>query len=75
VAACLLASCSTGPTAAQKKAVRSILTTTTTTTAPPTSTTTAPSSTTTQPGVAVPNVIGLKITAAHAALRGAGSRR
>ena len=72
MAACLLASCSTGPTAAQKKAVRSILTTTTTTTAPPTSTTTAPSSTTTQPGVAVPNVIGLKITAAHAALRGAG---
>jgi len=72
VAACLLASCSTGPTAAQKKAVRSILTTTTTTPAPPTSTTTAPSSTTTQPGVAVPNVIGLKITAAHAALRAAG---
>jgi len=70
IAAGLLASCSSGPTAAQKKAVRSILTTTTA--APPTTSTSAPSSTTTQPGVAVPNVIGLKITAAHAALRAAG---
>jgi hypothetical protein len=71
--ACLLTSCGGGPTAAQKKAVRAILrttTTTTTTTAPPT-TVTLPS-TTTQPGVVVPNVIGLKIAAAHTALRAAG---
>lgn len=77
VTACLLTSCSHGPTAAQKKAVRNILTTTstttttTTTTTPPT-TATSSSSTTTQPGVVVPNVIGLKITAAHTALRAAG---
>jgi hypothetical protein len=73
VTACLLTSCGGAPIAAQKKAIRNILTTTsstTTTTTPPT-TTTAPS-TTTQPGVVVPNVIGLKITAAHAALRTAG---
>jgi beta-lactam-binding protein with PASTA domain len=69
-AACLLASCSSGPTAAQKKAVRSILTTTTA--APPSTSTSTSSSTTTQPGVAVPNVIGLKIAAAHAALHAAG---
>jgi beta-lactam-binding protein with PASTA domain len=68
--ACLLASCGSGPTAAQRKAVRDILTTTTT---KPPPTTAAPSSTTTsQPGVAIPNVIGLKIAAARAALRAAG---
>jgi beta-lactam-binding protein with PASTA domain len=39
-------------------------TTTTTTTAPPTTTATAPPTTTSQPGVAVPDVIGLKIAAA-----------
>jgi hypothetical protein len=71
VAACLLAACSNAPTAAQKKAVRNILTTTTTTTTPPT-TSTSSSSTTTQPGVVVPNVIGSKIAAARATLRGAG---
>ena len=42
----------------------------TTTTAPPTTSTS--STATTQPGVAVPNVIGLKIAAARAALRAAG---
>jgi hypothetical protein len=66
LAACLLASCGNGPTTAQKKAVRDILTTTT---VPPTTST---STATTQPGVPVPNVIGLKIAAARAALRGAG---
>ena len=67
---CLLTSCDNAPTAAQKKAVRDILTTTTTTTPPTTST--SSSTTTTQPGVVVPNVIGLKIAAARAALRAAG---
>jgi beta-lactam-binding protein with PASTA domain len=67
--ACLLTSCSNGPTSAQKKAVRTVLTTTTTSTPPTTSTS---SSTSTQPGVAVPNVIGLKIAAARGALRAAG---
>ena len=65
VTACLLAACSNAPAATQKKAVRGILTTTTTTTPLTTSTTT-------QPGVVVPNVIGLKIAAARAALRAAG---
>ena len=70
---CLLTSCGNGPTAAQKKAIRDILTTTTTTT------TTTPTHDlhlvvdhTTQPGVVVPNVIGLKIAASRAALRAAG---
>jgi hypothetical protein len=69
--ACLLTSCGSAPSAAQKKAERNILTTTTstTTTAPPT---TATSPTTTQPSAVVPNVIGLKITAARTALRAAG---
>lgn len=70
LAACLLASCGNGPTAAQKKAVRDILTTTTATTVPPTTSTS--STATTQPGVALPNVIGLKIAAARAAFRAAG---
>jgi beta-lactam-binding protein with PASTA domain len=64
--ACSLTSCSSSPTAGQKKAVRNILTTTT---AVPTTTSTAPASTTTAPGVAVPNVIGQKIAAARTALR------
>ena len=70
LAACLLASCGNGPTTAQKKAVHDILTTTTTTTVPAT-TSTSPTAAT-QPGVAVPNVIGLKIVAARSALRAAG---
>lgn len=70
VAACLLGSCGNGPTSAQKRAVRDILTTTTTTAVPPT-TSTSPTATT-QPGVPVPNVIGLKIAAARATLRAAG---
>jgi beta-lactam-binding protein with PASTA domain len=70
VTACLLTSCGNAPTAAQKKAIRDILTTTTTTTPPTTST--SSSTTTTQPGVVVPNVIGLKIAAARASLRAAG---
>ncbi|MFZ0251036.1 MAG: hypothetical protein WAL61_13900 [Acidimicrobiales bacterium] len=71
VAACILTSCGSSPTTAEKKAVRSILTTTSATAAPITSTSaTAPA--TTQPGVAVPNVVGLKIAAARTALRTAG---
>jgi beta-lactam-binding protein with PASTA domain len=71
VAACALSSCGSSTTTGQRKTVRSTsTTTTTTTTTTPPSTSTSP--TTTQPGVAVPNVIGLKIAAAHAALRGAG---
>jgi hypothetical protein len=70
VTAGLLTSCGNGPTAAQKKAIRDILTTTTTTTPPTTST--SSSTTTTQPGVVVPNVIGLKIAASRVALRAAG---
>jgi beta-lactam-binding protein with PASTA domain len=70
VTACVLSSCGSSPTAGPRKAVpSSIITTTTTTIAPTTSTS---STTTTQPGVAVPNVIGLKIAAARTALRGAG---
>jgi beta-lactam-binding protein with PASTA domain len=75
VTACALASCSHSPAANKKSAERSIRTTTsstTTTSTPPTSTTT---STTTVPGVAVPNVIGLKITAARTALQTAGFPR
>ena len=73
VAACFLTSCGgSSPTAAQKKAVRGILNTTTTTTvvAPTSTAVTAP--TTTRPQITVPNVIGLKIAAARAALRAAG---
>jgi hypothetical protein len=69
--ACLRTSCGGAPTAAQKKAVRTILTTTTTTTTTPSATAISPS-TTTQPGVGVPNVIDLKIVAARTALRAAG---
>ncbi len=69
LAACALSSCSSSPTARQKAAVKSILTTTTTA-APVTSSTSA--SATTRPGVAVPNVIGLKIAAARAELHAAG---
>jgi beta-lactam-binding protein with PASTA domain len=71
VAACALASCGSGPTVEQKKTVRNFLTTTTTT-EPTTSSTAVTSSPTTGPQVTVPNVIGLKIAAARAALRGAG---
>jgi len=72
LAACALSSCSSSPTARQKAAVKSILTTTTTTTtaAPATSSTSA--SATAPPGVAVPNVIGLKIAATRGALHAAG---
>jgi beta-lactam-binding protein with PASTA domain len=69
VVACLLAACSSGPTESQNNAVRTILTTTTT---PPTTATTTPAPTTTVAGVAVPNVVGQKIAAAHASLRTAG---
>jgi beta-lactam-binding protein with PASTA domain len=67
----LLAACSNGRSPSEKAAVRSIPTTTTTAT---TTTTSIPSSSTTtmQPGVVVPNVVGEKIPAARAALRGAG---
>jgi beta-lactam-binding protein with PASTA domain len=74
----ILTSCSDGPTAAQKRAVHDILTTTTTstttttTTTTPTTSSTSTSTSTTQPGVAVPNVIGLKIAAARVGLRAAG---
>ncbi len=74
VAAGALTSCSNAPTAGDKAAVQGILTTTsttsTTTTAPTTSTTSSTS--TTLPGVTVPNVIGLKIAAARAALHAVG---
>jgi beta-lactam-binding protein with PASTA domain len=73
VAACFLTSCGgNSPTPAQKKAVRSILSTTTTTAAAPTSTTVPAPTTTTRPQSTVPNVIGLKIAVARAALRAAG---
>ena len=72
VAVCFLASCGgSSPTAAQKKAVHDILGTTTTTAAAPTSTAVT-AATTTRPQITVPNVIGLKIAAARAALRAAG---
>ena len=61
VAACVVSSCTSSPTPR-----RPPTTTTTTTVATSTSTTT------TRPGVTVPNVIGLKIAAAHAALLAAG---
>jgi hypothetical protein len=70
IAACILSSCGGAPTAQVKKSVRSILTTTSTTA--PTTSTSATAPTTTQPGIAVPNVVGLKIAAARTALRGAG---
>ena len=70
--ACILTSCSNGQTAPQKKAVHDIRPTTTTTTATTTTTSTSSATTTTQLGVPVPNVIGLKIGPARAALRAAG---
>jgi beta-lactam-binding protein with PASTA domain len=63
-------SCSSSPTVEQKKAVHSILTTTST--EAPTTSTSATAPTTTQPGVAVPNVVGQKIAAARTALRAVG---
>jgi beta-lactam-binding protein with PASTA domain len=73
VAACLLTSCSGGsPTAAPKRAARGIVSTTTTTTAAAPTSTAVTAPTTTRPQIAVPNVIGLKIAAARAALRAAG---
>jgi hypothetical protein len=72
ITACLLTSCSNGPSAAQKKAIRDILTTTTIMITTPPTASTSSSTTTTQPGVVVPNVIGLKIAASRAALRAAG---
>lgn len=63
---CALASCSSSP--GHRQAVRR----TTTTTAPPT--TTSSSVTTTTAGVAVPNVIGLKVDAARYILHAVGFR-
>jgi beta-lactam-binding protein with PASTA domain len=72
-AACLLTSCGgSSPTAAPKKAVRGIPNTTTTTTAAATTSTAVTAPPITRPQSTVPNVIGLKIAAAHAALRAAG---
>jgi beta-lactam-binding protein with PASTA domain len=62
-----LAACGSGPGPKGKTAARRVPTTATTTT-------TAPTSTTSQPGVAVPNVIGLKIAAARTELAAAGFR-
>jgi len=65
-AASALSSCSSSPTAHEAAD-------TTTTTAASTSTSTSTTvGTTTRPGVAVPNVIGLRITAARAALHAVG---
>ena len=72
VAACLLTACGGSSPTAQKKAVRAIPSTTTTTAAAPTSSTAVTAPTTTRPQSTVPNVIGLKIAAARAALRDAG---
>jgi hypothetical protein len=75
VTACSLTSCGGAPSAGQKKSVRSILTTTSTTTTStttPTTSTAATAPTTTQPGIAVPNVVGLKIAAARTVLGAAG---
>jgi beta-lactam-binding protein with PASTA domain len=73
VAACALTSCGSGsPTVEQKKTVRTVLPTTTTTAQPTTTSTVVTFPPTTTPQVAVPNVIGLKIAAARAALRAAG---
>jgi beta-lactam-binding protein with PASTA domain len=80
VAACALASCGSSPAAVQKSAARHGRTTTSTTTSTTTTTTTsttAPSTPLTAPAppttpqVAVPNVIGLKVPAARAALHAA----
>jgi beta-lactam-binding protein with PASTA domain len=72
-AACALSSCGNSPTKHAVGNTRTTTTTTkTTTSAPTTSTSSTTSTTTTHPGVAVPNVIGLKIAAAHAALRQVG---
>jgi len=68
VAACALSSCSNSP-AARRKATVTTTSSTTSTTSTTTSTTTT---TTTEPGVTVPNVIGLKIAAARAALHAVG---
>jgi hypothetical protein len=62
-----LAACGSGPSSKAKAAPRRAPSTTTTTT-------TAPATTTSQPGVAVPNVIGLKIAAARAELAAVGFR-
>jgi len=59
VAVCGLSSCSSSPAAHNKPSVTTTTTTSTTTT-------------TTRPGVTVPNVIGLKIAAARAALHAVG---
>ncbi len=73
VAACALASCSSSVAPERKAASRKTTTSTTTstttlpTTLPTTSTTLPPA-----PGVAVPDVIGMKITPAHFYLRVAG---
>ena len=68
VAACALASCSSSVAPERRAASKKTTTTTTTTTTTlPTSTTLPPA-----PGVAVPNVIGMKITPAHFYLRVAG---
>ena len=63
-----LAACGSGSGAKAKSATRRVPRTTTTTT------TTTTSTTTTQPGVTVPNVIGLKIAEARAELAAAGFR-
>jgi beta-lactam-binding protein with PASTA domain len=62
-----LAACGSGSSARVKTAARRAPSTTTTTT-------TAPATTTSQPGVTVPNVIGLKIAAARAGLAAVGFR-
>lgn len=69
IAAIVVSSCGSSPPAHHKAAASS---TTTTTAAPTTTSTSVTATTTTRPGVTVPNVIGLKIVAAHNALRAAG---
>lgn len=65
--ACALAACGSppGPNAAPSG---------TSATTPPSSSTLVPATTTSGPGVVVPNVIGFRIAAAHAALRAVGLR-
>jgi beta-lactam-binding protein with PASTA domain len=65
--AVVLASCSSSPSRDQGLHAHR-----TTTTAPVTAITSASAAVTTQPGVAVPNIIGLKIAAARSALRDVG---
>jgi beta-lactam-binding protein with PASTA domain len=69
--AVVLASCSASPTGDQRRGAdrSSTRPTVTAITTTPTSATTP-----TEPGIAIPNIIGLKIAAARAALRGAGLR-